>query len=76
LRQDLEKFENGDDVSVGIQGSIITAFLEYSIYVERQISVGLTSLKRTIDDYDSLAKREMILVKQEKALLHSTSQEA
>ncbi|KAF0355135.1 snare region anchored in the vesicle membrane C-terminus-domain-containing protein [Gigaspora rosea] len=55
LRQDLEKFENGEDVSVGIQG---------------QISVGLTSLKRTIDDYDSLAKREMILVKQEKALVN------
>ncbi|CAG8456088.1 11348_t:CDS:2 [Acaulospora morrowiae] len=53
VRQDLEKFERSEDVSVGIQG---------------QISVGLTSLKRTIDEYDGLAKREMILVKQEKAL--------
>ncbi|CAB4395202.1 unnamed protein product [Rhizophagus irregularis] len=52
LTQDLEKFENGEDVSVGIQG---------------QISASLTALKRTIDDYDGLAKREMILVKQEKA---------
>jgi len=32
-----------------------------------QISASLIALKRTIDDYDSLAKREMILVKQEKA---------
>jgi len=52
LTQDLEKFENGEDASVGIQG---------------QISASLIALKRTIDDYDGLAKREMILVKQEKA---------
>ncbi|CAI2170537.1 14047_t:CDS:2, partial [Funneliformis geosporum] len=52
ITQDLEKFENGEDSSVGLQG---------------QISASLIALKRTIDDYDNLAKREMILVKQEKA---------
>ncbi|CAG8616936.1 10080_t:CDS:2, partial [Diversispora eburnea] len=52
LQEDITKFEKEEDISVGIQG---------------QISVGLTSLKRTIDDYEGLAKREMILVKQEKA---------
>jgi len=32
-----------------------------------QIQVGLTSFSRTIDDYDSMAKREIIAAKQEKA---------
>ncbi|CAG8533950.1 14302_t:CDS:10 [Ambispora leptoticha] len=53
LQKDLEKFEKEEDLSVGLQG---------------QISASLTALKRTIDDYDGLAKRETIIVKQEKAL--------
>ena len=32
-----------------------------------QIQVGLTSLSRTVDDYDNMAKREIIAAKQEKA---------
>ncbi|CAJ0752216.1 24593_t:CDS:2 [Entrophospora sp. SA101] len=54
IRQELEKFESGD-VSVGLQG---------------QISASLTALKRTIEDYDVQAKREVILVKQNKAFAY------
>jgi len=32
-----------------------------------QISASLAAMNRTIDDYDSMAKREMIKAKQEKA---------
>ena len=32
-----------------------------------QISASLAAMQRTIDDYDSMAKREMIKAKQEKA---------
>lgn len=32
-----------------------------------QISASLAAMQRTIDDYDSMAKRELIKVKQEKA---------
>jgi hypothetical protein len=32
-----------------------------------QIQVSLTSLSRTIDDYDNMAKREIVAAKQEKA---------
>lgn len=32
-----------------------------------QISASLAAMHRTIDDYDSMAKREMIKAKQEKA---------
>lgn len=32
-----------------------------------QISASLASMSRTIDDYDSMARREMIKAKQEKA---------
>jgi hypothetical protein len=34
-----------------------------------QISASLAAMQRTIDDYDSMAKREMIKAKQEKALM-------
>jgi golgi SNAP receptor complex member 2 len=36
-----------------------------------QISVGLTSFSRTIDDYDSMAKHEIIAAKQEKAFQYT-----
>ena len=32
-----------------------------------QISASLSAFQRTIDDYDSMTKREMIKAKQEKA---------
>jgi golgi SNAP receptor complex member 2 len=32
-----------------------------------QISASLAAMARTIDDYDAMAKREMIKAKQEKA---------
>jgi len=37
--------------------------------LEGQVSASLAAMQRTIDDYDSMAKREMIKAKQEKAQL-------
>ncbi|KAG2209934.1 hypothetical protein INT47_003369 [Mucor saturninus] len=53
LQKDLDKFQSGQDVSAGLQG---------------QISASFNALQRHIDDYESLAKRELIEVKKETAL--------
>ncbi|ORX57981.1 hypothetical protein DM01DRAFT_1301891 [Hesseltinella vesiculosa] len=53
LERDLTKFASGQDLSAGLQG---------------QISASISSLQRSIDDYDNLAKREMVAVKKETAL--------
>lgn len=51
LQADLEKLRSG----------------EHSASLLGQISASLSAFQRTIDDYDSMAKREMIKAKQEKA---------
>jgi len=51
IQADLDKMKSGD-FSAALQG---------------QISASLAALNRTVDDYDSMAKREMIKAKQEKA---------
>ncbi|KAG8864470.1 protein transport protein bos1 [Tulasnella sp. 330] len=51
IQADLDKLKAGD-FSTALQG---------------QISASLAALNRTVDDYDSMAKREMIKAKQEKA---------
>ncbi|KZO93108.1 golgi SNAP receptor complex member bos1 [Calocera viscosa TUFC12733] len=51
IQADLDKMRAGD-TSSSLQG---------------QISASLSALSRTMDDYDSMAKREMIAAKQEKA---------
>ncbi|KAF9451954.1 golgi SNAP receptor complex member bos1 [Macrolepiota fuliginosa MF-IS2] len=51
LQADLERLRNGD-TSASLLG---------------QISASLAAMSRTIDDYDAMAKREMIKAKQEKA---------
>ncbi|EJU04072.1 hypothetical protein DACRYDRAFT_93519 [Dacryopinax primogenitus] len=51
IQTDLNKLRAGDS-STSLQG---------------QISASLAALSRTVDDYDSMAKREMIAAKQEKA---------
>jgi len=52
IQADLDKMRVGDTTS-SLQG---------------QISASLAALSRTVDDYDSMAKREMIATKQEKAV--------
>ncbi|KAF5393468.1 hypothetical protein D9757_000678 [Collybiopsis confluens] len=51
IHADLDRLRNGDN-SASLLG---------------QISASLAAMHRTIDDYDSMAKREMIKAKQEKA---------
>ncbi|KIY53970.1 V-snare-domain-containing protein [Fistulina hepatica ATCC 64428] len=53
IQSDLERLKNG----------------EYSSALLGQISASLSAMHRTIDDYDSMAKREMIKAKQEKAMM-------
>ena len=35
-----------------------------------QVSASLAAMARTVDDYDSMAKREIIKAKQEKAMMY------
>ncbi len=37
-----------------------------------QVSASLAAMSRTIEDYDAMAKREMIKAKQEKAQMYTT----
>ena len=38
-----------------------------------QISASLSAMHRTVEDYDSMAKREIIKAKQEKAMMYVLS---
>ncbi|KAG8769498.1 protein transport protein bos1 [Ceratobasidium sp. 428] len=53
INGDLEKLRSGDDTS-SLQG---------------QISASLAAFNRTIDDYESMAKKEIVKAKQEKAFM-------
>ncbi|RUS22530.1 hypothetical protein BC937DRAFT_88561 [Endogone sp. FLAS-F59071] len=55
IERDLKKFESGEDTSVGFQGQITAVF---------------NALQRSIEEYDSLAKREMIVVKRDTAFAY------
>ena len=73
LQSDLERLRNGD-TSASLLGTscwvvewmwILTAPAFVSSL--GQISASLAAMHRTIDDYDAMAKREIIKAKQEKA---------
>ncbi|KAI0081295.1 V-snare-domain-containing protein [Panus rudis PR-1116 ss-1] len=53
IQADLERLRNGE-TSAALLG---------------QVSASLAAMSRTIDDYDSMAKRELIKAKQEKAMM-------
>ncbi|KAI0790785.1 V-snare-domain-containing protein [Abortiporus biennis] len=53
IQADLERMRNGDS-SASLIG---------------QVSASLAAMSRTVDDYDSMAKREIIKAKQEKAMM-------
>ncbi|KIP08473.1 hypothetical protein PHLGIDRAFT_104259 [Phlebiopsis gigantea 11061_1 CR5-6] len=53
IQSDLERLRNGD-TSAALLG---------------QVSASLAAMARTVDDYDSMAKREIIKAKQEKAMM-------
>jgi hypothetical protein len=46
----------------------MTLIDDLSLFETGQISASFTSLQRSIDDYDNLAKREMVAVKKETAV--------
>ncbi|KAF3908368.1 Membrin-11 [Arthrobotrys entomopaga] len=58
LKRDLDHFEESSATSSAVSSSAA---------LQGQISASLASFNRTIDDYDSMAKRELIPAKQEKA---------
>ncbi|KAK3846839.1 MAG: hypothetical protein J3R72DRAFT_432520 [Linnemannia gamsii] len=52
IQQNLDKFQTGEDTSVALQG---------------QITATTNAFKRSIDDYEGMAKKEIIDAKREKA---------
>jgi golgi SNAP receptor complex member 2 len=82
LQADMERLRNGDN-SPALLGEYLTTpctsgfrttTLDYSsvfdfIYIG-QISASLSAMQRTIDDYDSMTKREIIKAKQEKGQMY------
>jgi Golgi SNAP receptor complex protein 2 len=70
LQVDLERMRSGES-SASLLGTLTTVVERSTTthLVLGQISASLAALHRTVDDYDSMAKREMIKAKQEKALM-------
>jgi golgi SNAP receptor complex member 2 len=83
LQADMERLRNGD-YSPALLGEYLTthvllgfvklystiqAFLNY--FFIGQISASLSAMQRTIDDYDSMTKREIIKAKQEKGQMYN-----
>ncbi|KAJ7594421.1 golgi SNAP receptor complex member bos1 [Mycena floridula] len=74
IQTDLERLRNGENSAsllgalavLHIYASMLTAVASI-ISLLGQISASLAAMQRTIDDYDSMAKREIIKAKQEKA---------
>ena len=80
IQADLERLRNGD-TSAALLGLHVSAELIttgdilmqcstcaiFVLYMVGQISASLAAMNRTVDDYDSMAKREMMKAKQEKA---------
>ncbi len=69
IQADLERLRNGDN-SAALLGSQQLWSQPTLTLTPGQISASLAALHRTVDDYDSMAKREMIKAKQEKAQMH------
>ena len=81
----MERLRNGDN-SPALLGDYLTAHLllgfvqlqltNQSIFEPLfigQISASFSAMQRTIDDYDSMTKREIIKAKQEKAQMYTSS---
>jgi golgi SNAP receptor complex member 2 len=58
--------------ATALQGNFDTPVFVLT-YLIGQIQVSLTSLSRTVDDYHNMAKREIIVAKQEKAYSYPPS---
>lgn len=75
IQADLERLRNGDK-SAALLGlcqsysspNSLTWFCSLT-KMTGQISASLAAMHRTVDDYDSMAKREIIKAKQEKAMM-------
>ena len=82
LQADMERLRNGDN-SPALLGEYLTTHVllvsynqtRYSSVFEffyiGQISASLSAMQRTIDDYDSMTKREIIKAKQEKGQMYN-----
>jgi hypothetical protein len=73
IQADVDKMIAGDS-SAALQGTLPAyswsrVDTKANVETAGQISASLSALSRTIDDYDSMAKREMIKAKQEKAVM-------
>jgi hypothetical protein len=75
LQADLERLRNGDATAslLGTYQYLPSVQLFSRAYcLLGQISASFAAMHRTIDDYDSMAKREIIKAKQEKAQMSAT----
>ncbi|CCM05018.1 uncharacterized protein FIBRA_07217 [Fibroporia radiculosa] len=66
IQADLERLRSGDK-SAALLG--LCQFVLLIDEADEEISASLAAMHRTVDDYDSMAKREIIKAKQEKALM-------
>jgi golgi SNAP receptor complex member 2 len=69
LQSDLDRLRNGDTSASLIGASVLTFHptIANASVSPGQISASLAAMHRTVDDYDAIAKREIIKAKQEKA---------
>lgn len=75
LQADMERLRNGDN-SPALLGEphLLLGFVQRDstnqVFFIGQISASLSAMQRTIDDYDSMTKREIIKAKQEKGQMY------
>ena len=75
LQADMERLRNGDN-SPALLGEphLLLGFVQRDstnqVFLIGQISASLSAMQRTIDDYDSMTKREIIKAKQEKGQMY------
>jgi golgi SNAP receptor complex member 2 len=71
IQADLERLRSGETSAslLGTPYNLSHTCSSITHLALGQISASLAALNRTVDDYDSMAKREMIKAKQEKALM-------
>ena len=77
LQADMERLRNGDNSPALLGDWILKRPVWYNYssvfqiyYFIGQISASLSAMQRTIDDYDSMTKREIIKAKQEKGQMY------
>jgi Golgi SNAP receptor complex protein 2 len=69
IRKDLDALADGSETSPALLGTAFPTICLEETWLTRagQINASLTSFSRTVDDYNKLAKQELVPEKQQKA---------